>query len=131
MKLLGTLRIGETMTERLAGWPPRDRNLRQHLPYGKWTCANGREVLFNRAYGPIWQRVPLAAGGWLVKVADAQERVHFAKQEWFFDSTDRRAPWNNRKALRRCMEVLKEFGATFDGISQYVEVQRFIDQEKR
>ena len=26
--------------------------------YGKWTCADGREVLFNRGYRPIWQRYP-------------------------------------------------------------------------
>jgi hypothetical protein len=27
-------------------------------PYGKWTCADGREVLFNRLYWPILQRIP-------------------------------------------------------------------------
>ena len=32
---------------------PVDRRL-----YGKWTCADGREVLFNRGYRPIWQRYP-------------------------------------------------------------------------
>lgn len=29
---------------------------RVKLPYGCWTCADGREVLFNRGYQPIWQR---------------------------------------------------------------------------
>ena len=26
------------------------------LPYGRWTCADGRVVLFNRYYEPIWHR---------------------------------------------------------------------------
>jgi hypothetical protein len=36
------------------------------LPYGIWICADGREVLFNRAYSPIWQRSP----GQLAEPAD-------------------------------------------------------------
>ena len=27
---------------------------RDDYPYGKWTCEDGREVLFNRRYKPIW-----------------------------------------------------------------------------
>ena len=27
------------------------------LPYGIWTCADGREILFNRDYKPIWSRM--------------------------------------------------------------------------
>jgi hypothetical protein len=30
--------------------------MRVALPYGMWTCADGREVLFNRNYDPIWGR---------------------------------------------------------------------------
>src|SRR4051812_34435506 len=28
------------------------------LPFGKWTCADGREVLYNRDYVALWQRRP-------------------------------------------------------------------------
>jgi hypothetical protein len=35
-----------------------DFRRRNDLPYGKWTCPDGREVLFNRFYEPIWQRHP-------------------------------------------------------------------------
>jgi hypothetical protein len=42
-----------------------------HLPYGIWICADGREVLFNRAYTPIWQRRP----GQTAEPADPSERV--------------------------------------------------------
>jgi hypothetical protein len=45
---------------------PADRRL-----YGKWTCADGREVLFNRGYKPIWQRCP----GQPAEPADPHERV--------------------------------------------------------
>lgn len=30
--------------------------IRDDYPYGKWTCTNGREVLYNRSYQPIWER---------------------------------------------------------------------------
>ena len=30
----------------------------QQMPYGKWTCADGREVLFDRNYTPMNERRP-------------------------------------------------------------------------
>jgi hypothetical protein len=57
---------------------------RKTLPYGKWTCGDGREILFGRSYIPLHQR--LASGE--VSEADRNERVPFVKQEWFYtDST--------------------------------------------
>jgi hypothetical protein len=50
-------------------------------PYGKWTCADGREVLFNRSYYPILQRYP----GGPVSAADPNEWVDFERQEFFWD----------------------------------------------
>jgi hypothetical protein len=32
--------------------------LHNNLPLGRWTCADGREVLFNSFEEPIWQRRP-------------------------------------------------------------------------
>ena len=29
---------------------------RLSLPYGLWTCDDGKEILFNREYQPIWER---------------------------------------------------------------------------
>jgi len=34
------------------------------LPYGMWTCADGRQVLFNRFYEPILQRPRAARPKW-------------------------------------------------------------------
>jgi hypothetical protein len=50
------------------------------LPYGMWTCADGREVLFNRGYRPIWERRP----GKAAQKANPGEWVDWIKQEWFF-----------------------------------------------
>jgi hypothetical protein len=44
---------------------------RKALPYGKWTCADGREILFGRSYTPLHQR--LASGE--VSEADRNEGV--------------------------------------------------------
>ena len=63
--------------------------MRSLYPYGKWTCADGREVIFNRYYRPIWQR---SADG-VVSVADCGEQVAFVTQEWFY--TDGSAPWKD------------------------------------
>ena len=51
------------------------------VPYGKWTCADGREVLFNRGYRPILERYP----GRGAKAARSGEWVEFVDQVWFFD----------------------------------------------
>ncbi len=58
-----------------------DFRRRHDLPYGKWTCADGREVLFNRFYEPIWQRYPGASP----QCADPKEWVRWVNQEWFYD----------------------------------------------
>jgi hypothetical protein len=60
--------------------PIRCMCLQCSTPYGKWTCADGREVLFNRSYDPIWQRYPDVA----VEPADPDEWVPFVKQRWFW-----------------------------------------------
>jgi hypothetical protein len=44
-----------------------------------WRCADGREVLFNRRYKPLWQRLP----GCAAAPADPAEPVSFVAQSWF------------------------------------------------
>jgi hypothetical protein len=53
------------------------------LPYGRWVCEDGREVLFNRFYEPIWQR-----RGGNAEPADCHERVGHARQSWFCTDAD-------------------------------------------
>jgi hypothetical protein len=79
---------------------------RLRCPYGKWTCADGREVLFNRQYWPILERRP----GETAKTANPTEWIHWKEQDYFFD--DGNSPWqrHQRKAaadtLARCNRVL-------------------------
>jgi hypothetical protein len=64
---------------------------RRALPYGMWTCADGREVLFNRSYQPLWQRRP----GGRIEAADPCEYVLFKGRAQFFYSDwdrDKRVP---------------------------------------
>lgn len=96
-------------------------SMRRELPYGKWTCGNGREVLFNREYQPILQRLDGVTS-------------HCARTEWIHDivSTemyydDGSAPWYavwgkmnkslvpahwckaGELSLKICLKVLKGF----------------------
>jgi hypothetical protein len=57
-----------------------DRWLAQ-APYGMWTCADGREVLFNRFYAPIAERPGPEAP---TRQSDAYEWVRWKRQEHFF-----------------------------------------------
>jgi hypothetical protein len=49
-------------------------------PYGQWTCEDDREVLFNREYMGILERIP----GQPVRAANPREWVDSIKQEYFF-----------------------------------------------
>jgi len=65
------------------------------LPYGRWTCQDGREVLFNRFYEPIWQRQPSG----IVEAADGREWVKFIGEEWFYSDRDETETAKRSKAI--------------------------------
>src|SRR6516225_6378125 len=83
---------------------------RLRVPYGKWTCKDGREVIFNREYWPILER----RSGEKAKPANPNEWIHWIKQDYFFE--EHRSPWSRRRAraaaktLERCNEILREWG---------------------
>ena len=80
------------------------------VPYGRWTTADGREVLFNRTYWPILERTPDG----FAKPARPSEWVEgIVQSEYFFD--DWSAPWRStngacRASLAACNKVLREWG---------------------
>lgn len=92
----------------------KQRRIRlEHLwtPYGKWTCADGREVLYNRSYRPIWEKYP----GQKAQPANRREWVVFVRQEWFFN--DGNPPWSwtrrrkeARETRKRINVILSEWG---------------------
>lgn len=81
---------------------PEER-LRWGLPYGMWVCANGREVLFNRHYAPIWERSP----GMSAKEANHGEMVPYVKAAWIF--FDENPPWRNKETRALCDRILADF----------------------
>jgi hypothetical protein len=79
---------------------------RARLPYGKWTCADGREVLFNRSHMPILERRP----GEPAKLARPGEWVEsIVDEEFFFD--DYTDPKRHADTLISVNAVLVEWGA--------------------
>jgi hypothetical protein len=96
-------------TEMPAANPYRTSSVRAWmllLPYGKWTCITGREVLFNRSYWPIWERAgpdapvsPACPGKWVEGIV---------KSEHYYD--DYTSPRRNAETRRLCRRVLKQWG---------------------
>ena len=80
--------------------------LRSRLPYGIWTCPDGREVLFNRDYEPIWERRP----GEPARPANRSEKPQQIGPITFY--TDDKAPWRDAESLQYCEQVLVEWGVT-------------------
>ncbi len=84
------------------------RERREHwLPYGMWTCADGREVLFNRRYAPIWSRRP---GQYAQQIA-CWEFVDWITQCWLFDDSVL-PPWDDRadpEVRARVHRALRDF----------------------
>lgn len=96
---------------------------RRTLPYGMWTCFDGRQVLFNREYQPILEKKDGVCG-----YCDHNEWVDHASiktQQYFYD--DLTAPMRYmvkhlghdhldakeakacKKALLICLQFLKDF----------------------
>jgi hypothetical protein len=71
------------------------------MPYGKWTCGDGREVLFDRDYAPICERYP----GEPARAADSGEWVRWNQQDYVYGEKA------SEKAAREAAEaVLLEWG---------------------
>jgi hypothetical protein len=103
------------MTRYLCGSPATLRRWAE-LPYGLWVCASGREVIFNRYYEPLWQRVDDC-----VLPADSDEWVQWKTQGWFYNDADTR---NHADLCCRLDAILAAFK---DG----VDVSLMLRQPKR
>jgi hypothetical protein len=76
--------------------------IRWRLPYGCWTCADGREVLYNRDYRPVCERWP----GQKPQMANPKAWVHnIVREEWFYhDGTP------ETQKMKVAKEKLSEWG---------------------
>jgi hypothetical protein len=102
-----------SQTAPTADYPHRD------MAYGKWTCEDGRQVLYNRRYQPIWQRYP---GDEVATRADPAEVVAYTK-DTFTWWTDFRHPKRHLGTVDRCLDVLVRFGVPLADIQN---AERFI-----
>jgi hypothetical protein len=89
------------------GGPRRVFWRRAYYPYGMWTCSDGRQVLFNRHYEPIWERKCESAPA---ERADPKEWVKFSGQEWFYNSSGSEKDWRRSGA-----KVLSAWGIQLPG----------------
>jgi hypothetical protein len=71
------------------------------LPYGRYIASDGREILFNRSYRPIWERLPDG----IVQRANSNEWVDWVAQGWF-GCGSMRYEKSAREAYRK---VLRDF----------------------
>jgi hypothetical protein len=83
------------------------------LPYGRYIASDGREILFNRSYRPIWERLPDGT----VQRANSNEWVDWIQQGWF-GCGSMRYEKSAREAYRK---VLRDF---LDGKPLTVENER-------
>lgn len=102
---------GEFHCEREAVSVPRKqpstvfRPLRLKLPYGKWTLADGTEILFNKDYCPLWLKKPNGKAkpidhrGWV----DSERELEF-----YFDESNQ--PWDsNFGTWSNCEDILRKW----------------------
>lgn len=83
------------------------------LPYGMWRCAGGRDVLFDRAYQPLWSRID----GEVMQANPAEWVVGIEEELFFFDDADSplwanpgRPRTDRRAALSRALGALASWG---------------------
>jgi hypothetical protein len=94
--------LGTSSMNRFPDTPLRTFLLRLSMPYGMYICNDGREVLFNREYQPIWSRSDCK-----VKQASPNEYIERTKQIWFYN--DSAQPWNSTTVYKHCENVMIKF----------------------
>ena len=75
------------------------------LPYGRWTCADGRQVLFNREFQCIWQRASEQAPATAI---NPHEYIPFVAQEFFYDNVN--PTWVSHATRQKCLGILAAWG---------------------
>jgi len=85
--------------------------IRKTYPYGKWVTGDGTQVLFNRAYNPIWKK---DLNGTITAITEYWFVPNIVSSEYYYD--DWCAPHRGlhlkrtKDAQKRCLDALKEFG---------------------
>ncbi|MCL1863617.1 MAG: hypothetical protein FWF78_08630 [Defluviitaleaceae bacterium] len=86
----------------------KQRLYKMWLPYGRWVCSDGREVLFNRFYEPIWERNANINNNQPFR-ADPHEWIeNIVEAVSYYD--DGSPPYRGKKTFNKCLSILKDFG---------------------
>jgi hypothetical protein len=105
---------------RQLGFRDIDEALHCVLPYGLWRCGDGRQVLFNRWYQPIFER-----RGGEVRAADPTEWIdNIIEETWFY--YDATPPWRCVQSLLLCQTILVRFG-----VDEKTEPQRLLLRDEQ
>ncbi len=84
------------------------------MPYGSWTCDDGREVLFNRIWCPIWER---GASDTVWRRADRREWVDRKTKQTFFYSDGQDAESDKQTKAQAALAMR---GLTLPALSELV-----------
>lgn len=85
--------------------------MRWSLPYGVWTCRDGREIIYDRRYRPIAQRLPgqppsLVRDHWVTDISS---------RHWLYDDATPEA-----EKLRRAKQILTDWGLIIGQVIEHV-----------
>jgi len=83
----------------------REAIYKMWLPFGKWVCHDGNEVLFNFYNEPIWER---GIDG-KAKLANPYAPPEDVTEEIHFYDADK-PPHKSKRIFEECMYVLSKFG---------------------
>jgi hypothetical protein len=95
------------------------------MPYGKWDCDDGREVLFDRDYVPIFER---RSGQGAVR-ADPEELIPWKTQNYFYGERESEAV-----CRKRAEAVLREWGvldACMEDINRQAKIKSYFVLHRR
>jgi hypothetical protein len=91
------------------------------MPYGRWVCDNGRQVLFSRRFVPLWQY----DGSALPTRADPRERIkRIVETHFFYASGDTEA--ESRSAA---LAALQAWGLPAPDPSELVRAWHVIERD--
>lgn len=82
--------------------------LRLFIPYGKWICPDGSEVLYNRDYRPLWKK---EIDGMVVPIDSTLFIEHDRDKTEGYFNWENTPNWGNPVTIREVgMSVLKDWG---------------------
>lgn len=82
--------------------------LRLFIPYGKWTCLDGSEVLYNRDYRPLWKK---GLDGKIEPMDPASYVEHDRSKDEAYFNTNNTPVWGDINSMREVgLSILRAWG---------------------